>query len=117
VLIHFLIRDEPSVGGWQSGLFTAGGTAKLAYHAFALPLAQVSRQGTRLQLWGQVRPGSGERTFAIERATTHGWAQVGGTARTGPGGTFVRTVALPRGTRVRLWAPTVGWASPALTVS
>jgi hypothetical protein len=36
---------------------------------------------------------------------------------TGSGGTFTRTVALPRGTRVRLWAPSVGWASPALTLS
>ncbi len=25
VLIHFLVRDEPNLGGWQSGLFTAGG--------------------------------------------------------------------------------------------
>ena len=33
------------------------------------------------------------------------------------GGTFTRTVALPRGTRVRLWAPSIGWASPALALS
>jgi hypothetical protein len=117
VLIQFLVRDEPSIGGWQSGLFTAGGTAKLAYHAFALPLAQVSRHGSRVELWGQVRPGSGARAYALQRATTHGWATIGGTARTGAGGTFLRAVALPRGARVRLWAPSVGWASPALTAS
>ena len=40
MLIHFLVRDEPSLGGWQSGLFSVGGAAKLAYHAFALPLAR-----------------------------------------------------------------------------
>ena len=28
MLIHFLVRDDPELGGWQSGLFTAGGSAK-----------------------------------------------------------------------------------------
>ena len=39
------------------------------------------------------------------------------TARTGPSGTLLRTVTLPRGARVRIWAPAVGFASPALTLS
>jgi hypothetical protein len=117
LLIQFLVRDEPSLGGWQSGLFTVGGTAKLSYHAFALPLAQVSRNGSRVVLWGQVRPGSGRRTYAIQRSTGGGWVDVGGTARTGPGGTFLRTVTLPRGARVRLWAPSVSSPSPPLALS
>src|SRR5205085_1681863 len=104
LLIQFLIRDEPSLGGWQSGLFTTGGTAKLSYHAFGLPLAQVSRHGSRVVLWGQVRPGSGARAYALQRATTKGWVALGGTGHTGPGGTFLRTLTLPRGARVRLWA-------------
>jgi hypothetical protein len=117
VLIHFLVRDEPSLGGWQSGLFTVGGTAKLAYHAFALPLAQVSRCGASTALWGQVRPGSGRRAYVLQRAVGNGWRAVGGTAQTDAGGTFNRTVALPIGTRVRIWAPAIGWASPALSLS
>jgi hypothetical protein len=117
VLIHFLIRDEPSLGGWQSGLFTVGGTAKPSYHAFALPLAQVSRSGAHATLWGQVRPGSGARAYVLQRAVGSAWQAVGGTAKTGNGGTFLRTVTLPRGTRVRLSAPSVGWASPTLTLS
>jgi hypothetical protein len=117
ILIQFLVRDEPSLGGWQSGLFTAGGTAKLAYHAFPLPLAQVARHGSRVVLWGQVRPGSGARVYRIQRATGAGWVTVGGTARTGPGGTFRRTLTLPRGARVRLFAPTVSSPSPSLTLS
>ena len=63
LLIQFLVRDEPSLGGWQSGLFSVGGAAKLAYHAFALPLAEVSRRGSSTVLWGQVRPGSGARAL------------------------------------------------------
>lgn len=117
VLIHFLIRDEPSLGGWQSGLFTVGGTAKLAYHAFALPLAQVSRSGASATLWGQVRPGAGKRAYVVERAVGSVWRAVGGTRQTDSAGTFIRTVVLPPGARVRLWAPAAGWASPPLTLS
>jgi hypothetical protein len=117
LLIQFLIRDEPSLGGWQSGLFTAGGTAKLSYHAFALPLVQVSRHGSSVRLWGQVRPGSGPRDYAIQRAAAGGWTTVGGTKRTGRNGTFVCTLTLPARGRVRLWAPSIGWASPPLKLS
>jgi hypothetical protein len=117
VLVHFLVRDEPSLGGWQSGLFTVGGTAKPAYHAFALPLAQVSRHGASATLWGQVRPGAGRRAYVVQRAVGNAWRAVGSAARTDSGGTFTRTVALPPGARVRLWAPAIGWASPALTLS
>jgi hypothetical protein len=117
LLIQFLIRDEPALGGWQSGLLTYGGKQKPSYHAFALPLAQMSRRGSRVELWGQVRPGSGRRTYVLQRANGGGWVAVGGSARTGPGGTLLRTVTLPAGARVRLWAPAVGWASPPLTLS
>jgi hypothetical protein len=117
VLIQFLMRDEPSVGGWQSGLFTVGGAAKPAYHAFALPLAQVARHGASATLWGQVRPGAGRRAYVVQRAVGNAWRTVGSTAETDARGTFTRSVALPRGTRVRLWAPSIDWASPALTLS
>jgi hypothetical protein len=117
MLIHFLVRDEPSLGGWQSGLFSVGGTAKPAYHAFALPLAQVSRSGTHVVLWGQVKPGSGVRTYVLQTATAGHWRALGGTARTDATGTFSRTVTLPRGAEVRVWSPTAGYASPPLTLS
>ena len=117
VLIQFLVRDEPSIGGWQSGLFTASGAPKLSYHAFALPLAQISRSGARAELWGQVRPGSGARAYVLQRADGGAWRALGGATRTGVGGTFTRTVTLPAGTRVRLFAPSIGWSSPPLALS
>jgi hypothetical protein len=117
MLIQFLVRDEPSLGGWQSGLFTAGGTAKPALHAFALPLAQVSRRGGVVALWGQVRPGSGARSYVLQRYAGGKWSPVGGTARTDASGTLSRTATLPRGARVRIWSADAGYASPALTVS
>jgi hypothetical protein len=117
VLIQFLVRDEPNVGGWQSGLLTVGGTAKPSYHAFALPLAQVSRHGATAVLWGQVRPGSGTRAYAIQWFTGGGWRSLGAAARTDSSGTFQRSVTLPRGARVRLWSPAAGYAGPALVLS
>jgi hypothetical protein len=35
MMLWFLLRDEPRLSGWQSGLFTAGGKRKPAYYAFA----------------------------------------------------------------------------------
>jgi hypothetical protein len=117
MLIHFLVRDEPRLGGWQSGLFTVSGTAKLAYAAFGLPLAQMSRLGSRVVLWGQVRPGSGLRPYALQKRVGARWVTIGGPSRTDATGTFRRTAALARGTIVRVWALEAGYASPPLRVS
>jgi hypothetical protein len=116
MLIQFLVRDEPAVGGWQSGLFTAGGRPKLAYHAFALPLAQVSRSGSRAVLWGEVRPGSGARHYVLQRSAGGTWRAVGGTRTTTRTGAFMASVALARGTRVRLYAPALGWSGQPVTL-
>ena len=59
LLIHYLYRDEPDLGRWQSGLETTDGRVKPARAATMLPLAQLSRDGSRVRLWGQVRPGTG----------------------------------------------------------
>lgn len=117
VLIHFLVRDEPSLGGWQSGLFTAAGAPKPSYHGFALPLAQVSRTGARVVLWGQVRPGSGQRAYVLQTYSHGGWRALGAVAHTDRTGTFQRTVTLPSGTLVRLFSPVAGYAGPALGLS
>ena len=69
LLIHYLYRDEPDLGRWQSGLETINGKAKPAYAATMLPLAQVSRHGQRVALWGQVRPGTGPRQYVIQRSS------------------------------------------------
>ena len=117
VLIWFLIRDEPNLGGWQSGLLTAEGAEKPSYHAFALPLAQVSRQGARAALWGQVRPGSGTRAYVLQWFTGGVWRALGSAGRTDRTGTFQRTVTLPRGARVRLFSPAAGYAGSAVVLS
>ncbi len=117
VLIHFLVRDEPSLGGWQSGLLTVAGTPKPSYHGFALPLAQVSRSGVQVQLWGQVRPGSGPRPYVLQSYSGGAWHALGAAGRTDRTGTFRRTITLPPGTLVRLWSPGAGYAGPSLALS
>jgi len=117
ILIHFLVRDEPSLGGWQSGLFTVHGSAKPSYRAWGLPLSERSRRGIRTVLWGEVRPGAGRRPYALQRLVGGRWVTVGGVRRTGPGGAFERTIALPPAVRVRLSSPLAGYVSPTLTIS
>jgi len=117
VLIHFLLRDEPSLGGWQSGLLTVTGVRKPAYRAFALPLAEVSRRGGSVVLWGQVRPGSGARPYLLQRSAGGRWRPLGGAGRTDRSGAFRRTLALPPGAVVRLWSPQERYAGPALALS
>ena len=114
VLIHFLVRDEPNLGGWQSGLLTAAGAQKPSYHGFALPLAEVSRRGAVAQLWGQVRPGSGRRPYVVQRFSGGAWRALGARGLTDRTGTFERAVTLPPAALVRLWSPGAGFAGAAL---
>lgn len=117
LLIQFLVRDEPSIGGWQSGLFTAAGHPKPSYYAYPLPLAEVSRSGSNVALWGQIRPGSGARQYVLQQSSGGRWVAVGAVQRTGGGGSFRRVVALAAGTRVRIFAPQLHLASPPLTLT
>ena len=113
VLVQFLLHDEPAVGGWQSGLYTAGGAAKPSLQAFPLPLAEASRSGPRVALWGMVRPGRGARAFVLQQKVGATWRTLA-SGRTTAGGAFSRTVTLAPGRQVRLRA--AGAVSPPLTV-
>ena len=117
MLIQFLVQDEPGLGGWQSGLFTAGGAAKPALRAFQLPLAELSRRGDAVTLWGQVRPGSGRRRYALQRRSAGRWIALGPARWTGPSGTFLVPVRARPGTAVRVVAPGVGDTQPPLVLS
>jgi hypothetical protein len=116
MLIHYLFRDEPDLARWQSGLETVGGTPKPALDATMLPLAQVSRRGNRTVVWGQVRPGTGRRAYAIQRWTGTRWVNVGGVRATSSRGYFLRALTARRGASLRLWYPTRGLTSPTLVV-
>jgi hypothetical protein len=102
MLIHFLYRDEPTLSRFQSGLITLTNAVKPAYHAFQLPLAQISRS----TLWGQLRAPDAGSTARLERRVGSRWralATVHGTAA----GYFRWTGTLARRTQVRVRAGTL----------
>jgi hypothetical protein len=114
LLIHYLYRDEPDLGRWQSGLETIGGKPKPARAATMLPFTQVSRKGSRVLLWGQVRPGTGPQVYAIQQLLGSRWTTIGGQRSTNANGFFWQGVVAPKGTKLRLWYATGRIASPTL---
>jgi hypothetical protein len=111
-LVQYLLKDEPNLDRFQTGLFNVSGRAKPAYFAFRFPLAQVSRTGTRTALWGQIRPGKGLRTYRLEVRTGGRWRWVGPNRRTNGYGAFATTIVAPKGSLVRVWSPAArsfGW--------
>jgi hypothetical protein len=116
MLIHYLYRDEPDVGRWQSGLETIDGRMKPARAAMMLPVAQVSRRGTRTTVWGHVRPGSGRQSYVLQRLDGGRWTTVGGLQLTNAGGYLQRTVVAARGSRLRIWHPGTRAAGQTLVV-
>ena len=104
MLIYFMVRDDRSPAGWQSGLFTADGIVKPAYAAFRSPLVQVARRGGRVVLWGQIRPRSGRQPFRVRIEEDDGAGWVGGNRWTDAKGFFSITVTAPAGAHLRVWS-------------
>jgi hypothetical protein len=116
MLIQFMYRDEPDIGAWQSGLVTASDRPKPALAAFPLPLAEVARSGSRVVLWGQVRPGSGPQSYRLQAFRRGAWRWLTSTASTSSLGFFRATIVAPRGLRVRAGSPEGGHGA-TLTIS
>jgi Cellulase (glycosyl hydrolase family 5) len=116
LLINFLIRDEPVIGRWSSGFFTARDVVKPSFFAFMLPLAELGRQGGRTMLWGQVRPRSGPQPYLLQRSWRGRWLPVGGVSATGSRGFIGRQVFAAPGSKFRIWSLLDDTFSPALIV-
>ena len=114
MLIHYLVKDEPEAARFQSGLFQRSGRPKLAALAFPLPIAQAGRSGSKLVLWGQVRPRSGVQTFRVQVRTGGGWRFSGGVRKTTARGFFSVAVPAARGSAVRIFSPQDGAYSASL---
>ncbi|HEV2590466.1 MAG TPA: hypothetical protein VGU02_01110 [Gaiellaceae bacterium] len=114
MLIQYLYRDEPDVARFQSGLVTLGGSRKLAYSAFELPLAETARSGSTVALWGQLRaPGTGS-TAQLEKKVGSHWSTIA-TLRPGTGGYVHWSGALARKTWVRLVSGSVTGAQISIS--
>jgi hypothetical protein len=117
MLIHYLYRDEPNPARWQSGLETIDGRPKPALYATMFPLAQVSRRGDRVTVWGQVRPGEGRQRYVLQQRVSGRWVNVGQSATTDRKGYFRRTVRAPKGTQLRVFYSPRRLSSFELSVS
>lgn len=105
MLIHYLVRDEPTLGGWQSGLFTFAMRAKPAARTFSMPLAVAGRSGGAVVVWGQVRAGSGPQGYRIQvKRPGSGWTWAGGTRTTSARGFVSVRLTLPKRSSIRLWS-------------
>lgn len=76
---QYLMRDDDPraasgperYGGFESGLRTSGGAAKLAYDGFRLPLVAILGH-RRTSLWGLVRAAHGRARVSIDFRSRHG---------------------------------------------
>ena len=106
LLIHYLVVDEPTAARFQSGLYLISGAPKLASLSFPFPLAQAGRSGGNVVLWGQVRPRSGSQSYRLQaRSGSGAWRSLGGNRRTTSRGYLSASIAVPRGSLVRLYSP------------
>jgi hypothetical protein len=116
LLINFLIRDEPVVGRWASGFFTAQEVVKPSFFSFMLPLVELSHRRGVTTLWGQVRPRSGPQPYLLQRSNGVRWTPVGTVSISGNRGFFTRTVYANKGTKFRVWSLLDDTYSPALVI-
>lgn len=73
---YVYVDDKGADSGWQAGLLTSAGVAKPAFAVFPNPFwAQKIKNGT-VQLWGQVRPGSGVRSVQLQRRSGNSWITI-----------------------------------------
>ena len=91
LLIQYLLKDEPYLDRFQTGLFTVGGVPKPGYSAFRFPLAQVSATA-------RARRCGARSVRERDRART-GWRSRRAAGGAGSGRTERRTASAPRGSR------------------
>ena len=108
---QYLLRDDPPkegvpaalrYPGFESGLRTNAGKAKPALTGFRLPLAAL-RTGSRVALWGLVRPASGRTQVTVEyRSSGSSSFKKLFTTTTDSRGYFTRNTTFRSGRRYRL---------------
>jgi hypothetical protein len=111
---QYLLRDDPPVPdaplparypGFESGLRRNDGRAKPALSGFRLPLAAL-RRGSRVSLWGLVRPATGRTPVTVEYSSGGSWRRLF-TTTTDSRGYFQRRASFRSGRRYR-----VVWTAP-----
>jgi hypothetical protein len=122
---QYLLRDDPSRAGvplalrypgFESGLRTNAGKAKPALTGFRLPLAAL-RRGSRVSLWGLVRPAGGATQATVEYRSGDSYKKLF-TVTTDARGYFTRNTTFRSGRRYRLvWTQPNGQTIHGTTTS
>jgi hypothetical protein len=111
---QYKLVDDQAVGAFQSGLRFADGRAKPAHTTFPLPV-WVTRTGSGVRVWGQVRPATdgARETVEIQRAARRGgaFATVARVAVASAKGTFLASVRRRGGVWRLRWTPAAGGAA------
>jgi hypothetical protein len=115
---QYLLRDDlprsgprlARYGGFESGLRTAAGKPKPSMQSFRLPLA-AKRRGSRVSLWGLVRPATGRTTAVVLVANRHKKFHRLRTVTTNARGYFRLRTGYSKGRRFRLQ-----WTAPDGTI-
>jgi hypothetical protein len=115
---QYLLRDDlprrgprlARYGGFESGLQTSSGKPKPSMQSFRLPLA-AKRRGSRVALWGLVRPATGRTSAVVLVADRHKQFHTLRTVTTNARGYFRFRTHYRNGRRFRLQ-----WTAPDGTV-
>jgi hypothetical protein len=113
MLIQYLYRDEPNIARFQSGLVKLNGARKPSFAAFELPLAEISRTGSTVALWGQLRSPQTTSTASLQAKRGAAWRTLA-TLRAGSGGYVTWRGVLAPATQVRLVSGSVAGAPIAI---
>jgi hypothetical protein len=106
MLMQYLYQDEPVLSRFQTGLVFVNDRPKPSLQAFKLPVAQMSRTGSRAIVWGQIRNGrTGRKTYQLQVLRRSKWRPLGKDKKTDASGVFKRSLALKRGTLIRVYSP------------
>jgi hypothetical protein len=109
-------KGKDKYGGFESGLRTTGGKAKPSYDGFRLPVV-AERRGSRVNLWGLVRPAAGRENVTVERRSGGGsWKKIFSTITDSRGKWTGRSMNVKRGSWRVIWvgADGVTYRSPGV---
>jgi hypothetical protein len=122
-LTQFLLVDSPPRSGepkgsalywssFQTGLEYINGRRKQSFQAFMVPIwLPVARHGSRVTIWGQLRPAAHSATqygeIEFQRAGSSSWKELTEIQTDSPEGFVYNHVSIPSAGMVRL-----GWLNP-----
>jgi hypothetical protein len=105
---QYELFDDPNPDTFNTGLLRTSGKKKPSYNAYRLPI-WVTRSGSGVRVWGQVRPADGTpQTLQIQNGNKK--FKTVKTVRTNASGYFLTRVSRKPGSKWRL-----AWSSPGNT--